>query len=138
MRTLLKIGLALALVLAVGVPGTVWLLDAFLAQDVLVITPHAPEQVTMNRQLWVEGDPVPDVYGVPTNEPVRVLFPDPAKLIRPPESSTGVALLAVDKQAGENPLQVRSLWFIAWRATAGFGLAALLAAAVLAGFGRRR
>jgi hypothetical protein len=138
MRLLLKIVLVLALVLAVGVPGTAWVLDAFLAQDVLIITPHAPEQVAMNRQLWIEGDPVPDIYGVPTNEPVRVLFPDPAKLIRPPESSTGVALLAVDKQTGENPLQVRSLWFIAWRAAAGFGLAALLAAALLAWIGRRR
>lgn len=138
MRTLLKIGLALALVLAVGMPGTAWVLDRFLAQDVLIITPHAPAQVALNRQLWIEGDPVSDVYGVPTNDPVRVLFPDPAKLIRPPESDTGVALLAVDKQAGENPLQVRSLWFVAWRAGAGFGLAALLAAVLLAWVLRRR
>jgi hypothetical protein len=138
MRTFLKITLVLSVVLAAAAPSTACVLEEFFAREVLIITPHAPEQVALNRQLWVEGDPVPDVYGVPTNEPVRVLFPDPAKLVRPAESKTGLTLLAVDKQAGENPLQVRSVWFIAWRAATGFGLSALLALGLLAWTGRRR
>lgn len=138
MRTLLRIFLVLAAALAVAVPGAAYVLDEAFAQDVLIITPHDPRQVALNRQLWMEGDPVPEIYGVPTNEPVRVLLPDEARLIRPAESGTGPTLLAVDKQAGENPLQVRSVWFVAWRAAAGFGLAALLAAGLLAWTGRRR
>jgi len=138
MRILLKVALVAAVVLAAATPVAAWVLDTVYAREVLIITPHDPRQVALNRQLWVEGDPVPDVYGVPTNEPVRVLFPDPARLIRPAEAATGMTLLAVDKQAGENPLQVRSVWFIAWRAAAGFALGALMALGLLVWNSRRR
>lgn len=131
MRTIGKITVILALVLVVGAPATAWILDAWFGQEVLIITPYDPEQVALNRQIWMEGDPVANIYGVPTEAPVRVLLPDPARTIRPAEASNGPILLAVDKQAGENPLQVRSLWFIAWRVSIGAAIAGLLGSLVL-------
>lgn len=137
MRRLLKVFLVLGLVATAAFPAVAWVLDRAFGQEVLIITPHAPEQVSANRELWAEGDPVPDLYGVPTNEPVRVLFPFPSRLIRPPESRDGLVLLAVDKQAGENPLQARSVWFIAWRASAAALAASIISLLGLAWIGWR-
>jgi hypothetical protein len=86
--------------------------DRWLGRDVLMIVPHDPAAVEMNRSLFLPGDPVPAIYGNPMRERVRVIAPDPEHLIRPDEDPS-LLLLRVDKGAGENPLQARTLWFLA-------------------------
>lgn len=129
MRTLLKWGGAAALVALVLIWPTAWALDRFAGRDVTIITPHAPEIVTVNQQLWIEGDDVAEIYGVPTEQIVRVLFADTSEIVVPKENPSQI-LLAVDKQAGENPLQARTVWFVAKRAGLGFGVAGVLALGV--------
>ena len=104
--------------LVTGFGGAVLLLllagvvDLLLGEDVLMIIPHEPSTVELNRALYVPGDPVADLYGNPMSEPVRVLLPASERLLRPEEDSS-LLLLQVDKQRGENPLQVRTVWFAA-------------------------
>ncbi len=75
-----------------------------------MIAPHNSETVEINRSLHLPGDGVAEIYGNPMSKPVRVIFPDADRLIRP-EEDPGLLLLEVDKQKGENPLQARTLWF---------------------------
>ena len=46
--------------------------------------------------------------------------------------------MPVDKQAGENPLQAKTVWFIAHRAAIGFGIFAITALLGAFFFNRRR
>ena len=125
MRRVLTILGFLALAAGIALPAAAWVLDRFVAVDVQIIAPVDAETVRINRGLWMEGDPVVDIYGVPAGKPTRVLFPDGEAIIRPQEDPD-LTLLAVDKQAGDNPLQVKTVWFFAWRALIGFGLAGAL------------
>ncbi|NOZ01975.1 MAG: hypothetical protein GXP54_08830 [Deltaproteobacteria bacterium] len=100
-------------------PAGAYLLDAALGREVLIITPKSRESIEMDREMWEKGDPVAEIYGIPSDRTVHVLFIDPAKLITPKEDPS-LVLLPVDKQAGENPLQVKTVFFMAWRAAAGF------------------
>ncbi len=86
------------------------LADVALSADVLIIVPHSPEMVEINRALFLPGDSVAELYGNPLDKPVRILLPSADHLIRPGEDSS-LLLLQVDKQAGENPLQLRTIWF---------------------------
>ena len=66
--------------------------------------------------------------GNPLSEPVRIVLPAGDKMIRPMED-TSLLLLPVNKSAGENPLQARTVWLFARYLGAGFlvlGLAGLL------------
>lgn len=114
-----------------------WTLDRFVAREVQILVPAAPEEVALNRTLWAPGDPVAAIYGVPAGPPLRVLFVAAERIVRPVEAPE-LALLPVDKQAGENPLQVRTVWFLAWRAAAGLGLGAIAVAGLAAWLGLRR
>lgn len=118
----LRIGAILALGLAAAAPLSAWALDRFWAVTVQPVVPAAPEAVALNRTLHEGGQPVADIYGVPTARQMRVLFPKEASLVRPPEDPSQ-RLLLIDKQRGDNPLQVKTVWFVAWRLSAG--LAAL-------------
>ncbi len=123
------------LVGAILVAATV--IDDHYATEVLLITPGDAEVVAFEKELWEEGDPVADIYGVPTDRPIKLAFVDEDKLIRP-EEDPSLVLMPVDKQAGENPLQIKTVWFIANRAAVVFGVFSL--AALLGGFffSRRR
>jgi hypothetical protein len=104
------------------------IIDDKYATEVLLITPKAADVVAFEKELWEEGDPVAEIYGVPVDKSIRLAFVDEGELIRP-EEDPSLVLLPVDKQAGENPLQIKTVWFIAHRAAIGFavfGLAALL------------
>ncbi len=107
------------------------------ATEVLLITPKAADVVAFEKELWEVGDPVAEIYGVPAGAPMELVFVDEAALIRP-EEDPSLVLMPVDKQAGENPLQLKTVWFVAHRAAIGFGLFSL--AALLGGFlfSRRR
>jgi hypothetical protein len=95
------LGLLLAAVLVWG-----------LGKDVVLITPHDPSSVEVNKALYVPGESVADIYGIPASRPVRVIAPGSDRLIRP-EEDPGLLLMTVDKQAGENPLQAQTVWFFA-------------------------
>jgi hypothetical protein len=86
--------------------------DRALGRDVLMIAPHRPAVVELNRMLYAEGDPVPQLYGNPLSEKARVILPAEEKLIRP-EEDPALLLFRVDKHQGENPLQAQTLWFFA-------------------------
>jgi hypothetical protein len=65
----------------------------------------------MEKVLWVKGDPVADIYGIPSNQKTRIVLVDKARLIHPVEDPT-LVLLPVDKNMGENPLQIKTVWFV--------------------------
>ncbi|MBM4373268.1 MAG: hypothetical protein FJ098_16550 [Deltaproteobacteria bacterium] len=117
-----------AATLAAAVLAAAWAVDRFAATEVQIIAARDPAVVAVEKALWMEGDPVTELYGVPAGQPVRVAFVDPGRLIRPDEDPS-LVLLPVDKQAGENPLQVKTVWFVALRAAAGLGFLALGAGA---------
>ncbi len=123
-RILLAAGASFLALALLGLGGA-WAIDLFLGRDVRFIVPHAPEVVELQRTLWFEGDPVPDLYGIPAGETVRIVAPDAARLLTPSEDPS-LTLMRVDKEKGENPLQVKTVWFAAQWGAAGLGLAGAL------------
>jgi hypothetical protein len=105
MMRLLRWMPAALIALALLIVGGARALERFGGVEVQLIVPASDEEVALNRSLWTEGEPVTAVYGVPAGEPVQVLFIDETRILRP-EEDPGLALLPVDKQAGDNPLQV--------------------------------
>lgn len=65
-------------------------------------------------------DAVMGIYGSVTDEPTRVIFVPTERFFHPPELPT-LTLLRIDKQKGENPWQVKTVYFFAPRAAAGSG-----------------
>lgn len=134
---LLRIGALAALGLALAAPVTAWVLDRFVAVTVQPVVPAASEAVALNRTLYEKGQSVAEIYGIPTGHKMRVLFPKQDSLLRPPEDPTQ-RLLLVDKQRGDNPLQVKTAWFVAWRLGAGLAALGLLGFLVSVYVTRRR
>ena len=135
-RVLTIAGILAALMVGATLLGAKIIDDRY-ATEVLMIIPKDADVVAFEKELWEEGDPVAEIYGVPTDQTVKLVFADKDKLIRPIEDPS-LVLMPVDKQAGENPLQAKTVWFIAHRAAVGFGafaVAALLGAFL---FNRRR
>ncbi|MEE8525144.1 MAG: hypothetical protein V3T72_14500 [Thermoanaerobaculia bacterium] len=97
-------GFAFVLVTATG-------LDLGLGKQVLLIAPHDPGTIELNRMLHLPEDPVAEIYGNPLSAPVRVILPSKERLIQPPEEPA-LLLLPVDKHQGENPLQAQTVWFL--------------------------
>ena len=107
--------------------GLALLMDRGFGEEVRLISPHDPSTVEVNRALYIPGDSVAEIYGNPLSNPVRVVVPDPDRIVRPDEDPHAV-LLMVDKQRGENPLQARTVWLFAKAGALGlllFGLAGL-------------
>ncbi len=100
------------------------------AREVLYVAAHSPDVVAVNRELWSQGEPVAEIYGIPQGR-IHVLWPDPARMVVPLENQK-LTILLVNKRDGENPLQAATAWFFAkWVALAG-GIAMLAAGAALA------
>ncbi len=104
--------------------GMAMSLDRGLGEEVRIISPHESSTVEVNRALYVPGDPVAEIYGNPLSSPVRVISPDPERMMRP-EEDRSLVLLAVNKQCGENPLQARTVWLFAKAGTLGLALLGL-------------
>ena len=126
------IGASVSALLALGTAA----IADLLATEVLFISPKAPDVVSVERALWEPGNSVPDIYGTPANQPSRVIGFDESKLVRPKEDRS-LLLLKVDKQRGDNPLQVKTVWFVALRVVAGLALVALLSLASHLWLGRK-
>ena len=137
MRLLVKLGWIAALVVGAAVYPVVAIL-ASSATEAYIIAAKSPELVTLNKQ---DFDPraaketdavfhkrVIEIYGNAIDYTTPVLFVASEKFVRPPEAPN-LILLPVDKQKGENPLQVKSLYFFAKPIAIGSGAAfiALLA-----------
>ncbi len=112
------------------------ILPAAYGKDVILISPHAPDVVRFNKESWTEGENVIDVYGIQTGERTRILFADPHRMIIP-DQDPSLVLYAVDKQHGENPLQVRSVAFLSRWAALG-GLATSIVGLALSYAAKRR
>jgi hypothetical protein len=108
-------------VAALLLPLAAFLADLVWGREVLLIAPHDPAVVTLNRSLWSAGDPIADVYGSPMSEPTRVLLFADEEVLRPEEAPT-LSLLAV-ASAGKRPIQIRTLWWAVRLAVAGLGAA---------------
>ena len=106
---------------AVFVLGLAMIIDRGFGEDVRLISPHDASTVQVNRALYAPGDPVAEIYGNALSNPVRVIAPDPDRIVRPDEDPA-IVLLTVDKQRGENPLQARTVWLFAKAAALGLGL----------------
>jgi hypothetical protein len=114
-------GVVIALTLA-------WTIDRAMGEEVRLISPHDASTVEVNRALFVPGDPVPEIYGVPLSTPVRVIAPDSERILHPREDPA-LVLLRVDKRIGENPLQARTVWLFAKAAALVLGLIGVAALA---------
>lgn len=125
LRRLLKLFGVGSLALLVTTLSGAFVLDRFLGRDVQLIVPKPAEVVELERELWEPGQPVAAIYGVPVGGTTRIVGPDPAKIVRPSEDRS-LLLMRVDKQRGENPLQVKTVWFVTLRLILGLGIVSLV------------
>jgi hypothetical protein len=100
------------------------------SREVIPVSPHAPEVVEVQRAMWTPGEPVAAIYGIPA-ERTWVVMPDRSKIVTPAEDPS-LVLMTVDKQRGENPLRIETVWFVAGCAALGGACAAALGAIALA------
>ena len=115
LKVLWILGFALAIL---ALPGAMILGST--ATEVLMINPHDEDMVAINRDDFslespdVQSDPakVIALYGNAAGDPVKVLFVPEEKIIRP-EEMPNLVLLPVDRQKGEDPLQVQMVLGIA-------------------------
>ena len=117
-----RLGAWAGVVLVLVIPLAAVLADLGWGQEVLLIAPHDPSVVALNRSLWVAGDPVAELYGSPMSAPVRVLRFSRLEVIHPEEDSS-LALLPVPA-AGRGPVQTRTLWWAVRLLEVGVGVAA--------------
>jgi hypothetical protein len=100
------------------------------SREVVPVSPHAAEVVEVQRAMWTPGEPVAPIYGVP-QERTWLVFPDRSRIVTPAEDPS-LVLMRVDKQRGENPLRIQTVWFLAGCAALAGACAAALGAVALA------
>jgi hypothetical protein len=74
-------------------------------------------------------DEVLRIYGVPTDETTKVVFWPADKFIHP-KQLPGLTILPVYKEKGENPLQVKTVFFFASRSALGAAVVGIVLALV--------
>jgi hypothetical protein len=121
MKNLLLACTIIGFVVAGGTYPVVLILDHG-ATEAYIIDPYSPEAVAVNRDpsmldLPAKTDPkyprkVMELYGFPSEEPNRLVFVSQNRYVHPVELPS-LTLLPVNKQKGENPLQVKTLYFFA-------------------------
>lgn len=80
---------------------------------------------------------VMQIYGVPTEQPIRFIFVPSEKFIRPPMAPE-LILLPVDRNQGEDPMQLQTIHFARPVATGGAAFVGLLLLGVWALLRRRK
>ena len=105
-RPLLLASAALLPLLVAGVIDV-----AFGVEVTLLAKTRTPAERTAWRDSgWDPRDGVPELYGVvEPPEGLRVIVWDHDRLVHPPEDAS-LALLPIDRAAGEDPLPARALW----------------------------
>jgi hypothetical protein len=109
------------LLVALALPLAAYLAEVGMGREVLLIAPHDPSVVTLNRSLWSPGEPVAELYGSPMSEPTKVLLRGDQGVLHPDEDPS-LSLLPVSS-GGERPVQVRTLWWAVRLAVAVLGAA---------------
>lgn len=132
MRKILLPGLGIGAIVTglVVVPLVASLLKSG-AVTVYQLTPHAPDVVVVNRDLWNFDPPNPattkdydrklmEIYGIPNENKDVLVLVDKNKLVYPAgknadgtEKRPDLVFLPVDKQKGENPLELKTVEFAA-------------------------
>jgi len=123
---------ALVYPVALGISGS--------ATEAYLIAGKDPGTFQMNEELFdpPKGaskeskeyrDEVLRIYGVPTDETTQVVFWPKEKFIHP-KQLPGITILPVYKEKGENPLQVKTVFFFATRMGLGAGLVGVLLAGI--------
>lgn len=123
------------LITALALPLAAYLTALGLGREVLLIAPHDPAVVTLNRSLWSAGEPVAEIYGSPMSEPTKVLLFGDLKVLHP-EEEPALSLLPV-ASGGKRPIQVRTLWWGVQLAVAGLGAATAVLLGISFFAGRR-
>jgi hypothetical protein len=121
MKTLLLVSSIIGFGVAGGTYPLVLILDHG-ATEAYIYDPYPPETVMVNRDpsminLPPKADPkyprkVMELYGFPSEEPNRLVFVSRDRFFHP-EEMPSLTMLPVNKQKGENPLQVKTLYFFA-------------------------
>jgi hypothetical protein len=121
MAKLLRLGWILAFAAAALTYPVAWLIGRG-AVEVYFVTPYDAKTVEVNRGLFQLDQPDPKapdydrkvmgLYGLPNENPDVVVFPSKERLFSPPEKAS-LKLLFVDKDKGENPLQLKTVYFFA-------------------------
>lgn len=137
MRKLVGLVLILALVVLTAAYPVAVYLDSR-ATEVQPYRPWDQALVDFNKWQFAEGDwedSVVAIYGAAEGTPLRVLFVDEARLLRPSEDRD---LVLLAKQPSEHLLQAQTVWFFAKWTAAGALAVVLLSAAGLFALRRRR
>ena len=121
MKALVKLGWIAALLVAVAVYPVVGLLSMG-AVDAYVVAAKSESMVRFNKNDFQprgaqETDAefhkrIMEVFGNAVDYTTAVLFVPKEKFVRPAEAPS-IIILPVDKEKGENPLQVKTLYFFA-------------------------
>jgi len=121
MRLLAKLGWMGALLVAVMIYPTVAVVASG-AIDAYIVAAKPESMVKFNKDNFEPRDPkmsdaefrkrIMEVYGNAVDYSTPVLFVPKENFIRPAEAPD-IIILPVDKEKGENPLQVKSLYFFA-------------------------
>jgi hypothetical protein len=123
--TLVKWGAVAAVAAAVIVWPAAWLIERQ-AVTVQYIVPLDEATVAANRFLYAEEPSGEDAdivanYGTASGEPERIVFADASRIVRPEENPS---LALYPKGAGENPIQVQTVYFFAKVASFGGAIGA--------------
>jgi len=134
MKKLALLGSIAAVAVAVLAYPVLMILESS-ATEAYVIAAKSPELVKDNKDSFDPRDAketdeayrkrVMGIYGNPIDYRTPVLFVAKEKFIRPSEAPD-LILLPVDKEKGENPLQVKSLYFFAKPLVIGAGVTGLV------------
>ena len=126
-KILMALGIAALLVAALVYPAAA--LIAGNAVEAYIIAGKDKSAIEVERAIFeppkgaskdskAYRDAVISIYGSQTDEPTKVVFVAAEKFVNPPELPS-LVLLPVDKQKGENPLQVKTVFFFATKTAMG-------------------
>lgn len=124
-----------AAALALLAPAIAFGIDRWGATDVTLIVKHPSQAISANKLLWAEGDPVADIYGSAASQPARIAFADPTRLLHPTEAPS-LALYEIAPGTLPQPLQVKTIWFLAIRASLTLAAVAMVLGLVAWRMGR--
>jgi hypothetical protein len=135
MKTLLLIGWVGAVTLAAATYPVAHVIDGR-AIEAYLIAAKDPKAVEVEKAIFEPPkgaakeskeyrDAVMRIYGSQTDEPTKVVFVPKEKFIHP-EELPSLTLLPVEKEKGENPLQVKTVYFFAQKAVMGFAAAGVV------------